>query len=118
MARRGSGDRTLWTWRRGRVLAAAAVLAALIVITSISAFTGALRVCEDTTCRPLSLTDPPVILGILLALGFLLPDVQTLRIGADGVEIEKDTVGEDEDLTERVVQLERKVELYGEGEDR
>lgn len=133
MDRRGvptSGERRSWTWRRGRVLGAALVLLILIVVTSVGSFTDLLRVCDvpagpDTMCRPLSLADPPVILGILLALGFLLPDVQTLRIGADGVEIEKDTVGEDEDLTGRVDLLERKIELYreptppsGEGEDR
>jgi hypothetical protein len=73
----------------------------LIAITLVSLWTTHLRVCVTgeaaTTCRPLELTDPPIVLTVLLVLGLAFPDIKTLKLPG-GFELERDVIGPHEDL--------------------
>ena len=75
------------------------MLVALAVVTAYSHLTLHLRVCDDIvarvgtqptvrSCRPLEVTDAPVILILILALGLILPDVQKITI-AGVLELER-----------------------------
>ena len=86
--------------RSFRLWIAGFLVAGLAVALSISALTSQLRVCDDIvarvgsqpavrSCRPLEITDAPVILILLLALGFVLPDVRKISI-AGVVELERE----------------------------
>jgi hypothetical protein len=89
--------------------AAVILILALAVVTAYSHLTSHLRVCEDIvarvgtkatvlSCRPLDVTDAPVIFVLILALLCILPDMQ--RIGIAGVV----------DLERRVDQQQQRVE--------
>ena len=91
-----------------RLLVAGAIVVGLVVVTTISALSPHLRVCVDAGCRPLTVTDAPVLLGLVLALGVITPDVRRLRIGPEGVDFTRDTVDPGDDLPEEQERLEVK----------
>lgn len=84
----------------GRWGAAALLLAALIVATTVSHLTPHWRVCDDVvvrvgtlptvrSCRPLAITDTPVVLGLIFIIGLIAPDFR--RISVAGVlELERE----------------------------
>ena len=87
-------------WKVGRWIAASAILVTLIVLTLLSALTPHLRVCDEVvarvgtlptirTCRPLELTDLPVVLGLILIIGLVAPDFKRVSI-AGVVELERE----------------------------
>lgn len=99
------------TLARTRRAASAALLVALVAVCLLSTFDPDVRVCGDalastgedgavTICRPLSLTDPGVLLAALLALLLLLPDLSSLKI-AGLVELER-TAEQTRDRVEEV----------------
>ena len=96
-----------------RLLVAGAIVVGLVVVTAISALGPHLRVCVDGVgCRPLTITDAPVLLGLVLALGVISPDVRRLRVGPEGVDLTRDTVDPEDDLPEEQERLEVKAERF------
>jgi len=106
------------TWSdRLRWAGAGVLLVALIVILTYSYMTPHLRSCDDVvvrvgqtptvqSCHPMSITDAPVILVLVLALGIIAPDVKRVSIGGV-IELERN-IREQERRTER---LEGKLEI-------
>ncbi len=96
----GSGrmQARLWAWvkPRARLVAGSTILAVLLVVVWVSSLTPHLRVCEQV-CRPLGLLDPPVLITAVLAL--LLLGVKSIKIGPEGVEMARDKVRPEEDLS-------------------
>lgn len=101
----GPEYRREWPWRR---LSAGATLVVTAAVSWTSTLTPYLRVCDTAgLCRPLELTDAPIILTVLLAGGLMFPDISRFKVGVEGVEVEKDRdkIGPDEDLEPRREQL-------------
>ena len=101
-------------WATVRLGVAGALLVLLLAVTTISALTPHLRVCDvgGTGCRPLAISDAPVLLGLVLALGVILPDVQRLRVGPEGVDLTRDTVNPGADLPEDHQRLAEKADRF------
>lgn len=100
-----------------RQAASALLVAVVAVVVAISALTPHLRVCDDivarvgskptfTSCQPLEITAAPVILILILALGFILPDVRRISI-AGVVELEREV----REQQQRVEQLASRIDL-------
>ncbi len=85
-----------WVKARARLVVGSAILTVLTVVVWVSSLTPYLRVCEQA-CRPLGLLDPPVLVSAVV--GLLLLGVKWIKIGPDGVEMERDKVGPGEDLS-------------------
>jgi hypothetical protein len=67
---------------------AAWTLLVVIVISSVSLWTPWLRVCAGTAaCRPLQLSDPPIVLTGLLVVIMVFPSLKRLKFG--GFEMEQ-----------------------------
>lgn len=106
-----------WSWRRA---GAGSLLAFLFACTSVSSLTPVLRVEEPsasdpavTVQRPLAPTDAPIILGVALVIGLMLPDLKRIRIGDTEIEPRgSDTVPPDEDLAQDARELEPKGQTY------
>jgi hypothetical protein len=76
------------------------ILVALIVLTLVSDLTPHLRVCDELvarvgavpavrTCRPLELSDLPIVLGLIMIIGLVAPDFKRVSI-AGVVELERE----------------------------
>jgi hypothetical protein len=114
----GGGQGHRKGWKVGRWIAASVILAILIILTLVSSLTPHLRVCDEIvaqvgaaptvrTCRPLELTDLPVVLGLILIIGLVAPDFKRVSI-AGVVELEREVRevgGQVENLAGKIEQL-------------
>ena len=89
--------------RRGRIIrwiCAGLLSAGLLVVTTVSTQTGQFRICEDTVvqvtshaitkaCRPVKITDTPVILALIFIVGLISPEFRKINI-VGLVELERE----------------------------
>lgn len=94
---------------------ATVLMAVLVLVTAVSLWTPYLRVCSgegvSTSCRPLQLQDPPILLVVLLAFGVVSPDIKRFKFA--GFEFERrDTIKPGRDLEPEAERSELKFEQF------
>lgn len=92
------------------------IVGVMTAVTSVSLWAPHLRVCAtdggEPTCRPVELTDAPVVLGALFVFLLILPGIKSLKLPG-GIEYEKaEVIARDEDLTQQQKQVDRKGDEY------